>query len=247
MGSKVQMRFHKRKSPWKKIIIIVGVIIGLGIIIFMSSNLVTIEVKDTEHYTKEELQQYFVKNIFESNTFILYYKLTYGEPIDIPFVQKYDVQFVDRHTIAIDVYEKPIVGCIGYMNEYVYFDKDGKVLEVSEEKLEGVPLITGVHISEMKLYDKLVVDNNQVFKKIMALSQLINRYKLSIDKVTFDSSLNVTLVAKDVRVLLGNRKTYDEPISELTQMLPKLKNRKGELDMIDFELGQKQTIFREDK
>ena len=37
-----------------------------------------------------------------------------------------------KNTVTVQVYEKSVAGCIEYMENYVYFDKDGIVLETSK-------------------------------------------------------------------------------------------------------------------
>lgn len=42
------------------------------------------------------------------------------------------------------MYEKNIVGYVHYLGKNVYFDKDGIVVESSDQEIEGVPLIKGL-------------------------------------------------------------------------------------------------------
>lgn len=244
MGDKIQMRYHKKTSPVKKIMIVVVLLVMVIAIFFFKFQLKNIEVSDSEYYTKEEITNYVKTDMWDKNTVFFYLKHRFGDQIDIPFVQAIETKYVDSNTIKLVVHYKKIVGCVSYMNENIYFDKDGQVLEISKEAIENIPLYTGISFEKMNLYEPLAVKDNTVFSKIVDISQLLLRHKLTVDKVGFDLNQNVTLYTKDIKVLLGNRTTYDEAIAELTGILPKLEGLKGELDMTEFEPGQKNIPFR---
>lgn len=244
MGDKIQMRFRKRTSSLKKFLIVLCILTILAAIFFFMFRLKNIEVSESEYYTQEDLTRYVKNSVWDNNTLFFYFKLKFGDKIDIPFVQKIDTQYVDSNTVKLIVYYKKIVGCVNYMNEYIYFDKDGQVLEISEEAVDSIPLFTGINFKRMNLYEPLAVEDNTVFSKIVDISQLLTRYELTMDKVSFDINQNVTLYTKDIKILLGNRTSYDESIAELTGILPKLEGLKGECDMTDYSPEQKNIPFK---
>ncbi|MDO5293365.1 MAG: cell division protein FtsQ/DivIB [bacterium] len=247
MGGRVQMRFFRRWSLLKKISVVFGMIIIMLLLFYFSFSLKNIEIDECAYYTKDELLKYIQTDGWDHNTVLFCLDHKFSEQIEIPFIQKVTVEYVNKNSVKIRLYEKPIVGCIEYMNEYIYFDKDGKVLEISSNRLSDITLYGGVSFSEMHIYDTLAVKDNEVFKKIMDLSQLISKYQVTIDEVMFDPSQNVKLYADQIQVLLGNRTSYEDQIAELVNMMPKLIGLKGELDMRDFKAGQSSTIFKEMK
>ncbi len=244
MGDKIQMRYRKKTSPVKKFLIIIGILGVLLIIFCVKFRLKNIEVSESEYYTKEEITSYIKNSVWDNNTLLLYFKLRFKDKIEIPFVQKLEVDYVNSNTLKIEVYYKKIVGCVNYMNENIYFDKDGQVLEISEDAIENIPVFTGINFKRMNLYEPLGVEDKSVFSRIMNISQLLSRYELTIDKVGFDLDQNVTLYTKDIKVMLGNRTSYDESIAELTGILPKLVDLKGELDMSEYTSGQSNIPFK---
>ena len=244
MGDKIQMRYRKKTSPMKKFLIIIGVLCVFVAIFCFKFQLKNIEVSESEYYTKEEITSYIKSGFLDNNTLFLYLKLRFGDEIEIPFMQKIETEYVDSNTLRLKLHYKKIVGCVNYMNEYIYFDKDGQVLEISEKPIENIPLFSGVNFKRMNLYEPLGVEDSSVFKRIVNISQLLTRFELTIDKVSFDASQNVTLYTKDIKILLGNRTSYEESIGELTGILPKLEGLKGELDMTEFTFGQNNIPFK---
>ncbi|SES62465.1 cell division protein FtsQ/DivIB [[Clostridium] polysaccharolyticum] len=207
-----------------------------------------LQITGCGYYTEEEITDRFQHSVFDKNTIIFYIKYKFFRNVSIPFVDGYDMDFVSQNKIHINIYEKSIKSCMKYMGEYFYLDKDGTIVEVSEEKVDGVPLVTGIHFQTLDLHEKLQIDDPSLFRTILAISNLIERYKLDIDKIYFNYRYEVTLYSGQVKILLGKKKYYDMQIADLTNILPiaKEKNLKGVLDMVEYTGDQNKIIFRED-
>jgi cell division protein FtsQ len=225
-----------------KILIICLVLIIIGIILFISCRVDTVIIEGTSHYTEEELKQKVMTQKTDENTILLYLRYKYGKVESIPFVEDIHIKIVNKNTVKIQVYEKVITGCIEYMGNYMYFDKDGIVVESSADKLEGIPFIKGLKFNQIILYKKLKVQKKSLFQVILNLTQLVQKYELNIDTIEFDSDYEVTLYKGDIEILLGKRDTYDEQLAELKNLLPKAKGKKIILDMQDFKEGQDRVI-----
>jgi cell division protein FtsQ len=227
-----------------KLLLICLLILIPAFVLFVTCRLETVIVEGSSHYTKEEIQQKIITKKTDGNTLLLYLRLKYGKVESIPFVEDIDMELVNKNTIKIQVYEKVITGCIEYMGGYMYFDKDGIVVESSNEKLSGVPFVTGLKFNSIVLYEKLEVQKEQLFNVILNLTQLIQKYELDVETIRFNTDLEVTLKCGDVKVLLGQRETYDEQIAELKDLLPSAIGKKLKIDMVDFKEGQDKIIAR---
>jgi cell division protein FtsQ len=202
-------------------------------------------VVGSRQYTPEQITAELVKTKLDSNSLYLYLKHRYFEDVMIPFVEKIDVTMTDTHTITIYVYEKMVAGCVEFMGEYMYFDKDGIVVESSTKKLEEIPVIKGLKFDKIMLSEKLVVQKDELFDVIINLTQLIQKYELDVDKITFSNDYEVTLDCGDIRVLLGKKSTYDEALSELKNILAEAKDMKITLDMRNYVKGTQNIIGKQ--
>lgn len=240
----------KGKIIVKIVIVLVLLLILLGLAFgkkYFKINEITIT--GNEYYTEEEIREKVFSGHGTGNSLYLYLKYKYGKAEDIPFIQKIDVDMISNHEVQINVYEKSIVACIQYMGEYLYFDKDGIIMESSSKQKKGIPVISGVKFTSMNLNQKLEVEDDTIFKTILDISQLINRYKLKMQKIVFNQEREVTLVTDDIKVQLGKKDEYDAQIAELSKLLPKAikKKLKGTLNMENYEEGQGQIIFTEER
>jgi len=227
-----------------KLLILCLVIIIPAFILFVTCRLDTVIVEGSTHYTNEELQGKVITKKTDWNTILLYLRYKYGKVDSIPFVEDIDIELVNKNTVKIHVYEKVITGCIKFMGGYMYFDKDGIVVESSNEKLDEVPFITGLSFNQIILYEKLDIQKKSLFNIILNLTQLIKKFELKIDTIQFNSNYEVTLYSGDNKILLGKRDTYDEQIAELKNVLPYAEGKKLILDMKDFKEGQNEIISK---
>ena len=157
-----------------------------------------------------------------------------------------DVEVIGADSIRIMVYEKTLAGCVSYIGNYMYFDREGIVVESSAELTDGVPEITGLHFDYVRLYEKLPVEKEEVFQQILNLTQLLGKYEINADKIYFDHDMNVTLYFGQARVRIGGAENIDEKIMQLSVMVPAIEGKSGVLDMSDFDENTKSLTFEPD-
>ncbi len=227
-------------------LILILLILGIPCILFISTFYIKkIEVVGTRRYTSEQITGELIKTKLDSNSLYLYLKHQYFMDVRLPFVEKIDVKMTDTHTITVYVYEKMVAGCIEFMGQYMYFDKDGIVVESSSKRLTDIPVINGLKFNKIMLSEKLEVQKNELFDVIINLTQLIHKYELKVDKITFSSDYEVTLDCKDIRVLLGKKSTYDEALSELKNILAEAEGMEITLDMRNYVKGTQNIIGKQ--
>lgn len=244
--------FQKKEKKVQKnirILIVISCVFGSCLFISLLAScfqLKKVEVTGCHYYTQEEIADEFKQSFFDDNTIVFYLKYKFFKDISIPFVDGFDMDFVNRNKIHINIYEKAMISCIKYMGEYLYLDKDGTIVETSTEKMGDIPLITGLTFDEMSLHGKLKVRDDSIFDTILAISLLIQRYQLEIDKIYFNYNYEVTMYSGKIKILLGKQKYYDTQIADLKNILPiaKKKNLSGVLDMEDYTGDQSTVILR---
>lgn len=228
--------------------IILGICLILvcgGILIVSQFKIETIQVTGNIHYTDEEIIQMVVGEGYGQNTLVLYLKNKLQPMEPIPFVEKVDVEYISNHVITITVYEKALAGCVKFMNEYMYFDKDGVVLESSTRKMSDIPCITGIHFDTMVMYEPLPIEDKDFFFTVLTLTQLLQKYDLQVDDVRFTSQNEIVLYYQEIKILLGDGSNLEEQISELGNILQSIDGKSGTLYMKDYTIEKGEVVFRE--
>ena len=190
-----------------------------------------IEVEGNKRATAEEIKDYIFDKSYDTNTLVFYLKSKFEKKKSIPFVATYDIDMVSSTKVKVTIYEKDIVGYLQYMGSYIYFDKDGIVVESSSELIEDVPLVTGLNFDSFVLNEKLPVYNEDVFDMILDLTQNIRKYKLIVDKIYISEEYESTLYIGKVKVLLGSSDDINQKLSDLYDMHKQLEGKSGTLDM----------------
>ena len=149
---------------------------------------------------------------------------------------KLDITYVDKHTVSVDVYEKSVAGCIEYMESYVYFDKDGIVLETAKQKYDDVPYIKGLTVKSWQMDEKLPIENKKKFDMILNITQLIDKYDLDIQGIEFTADGEVILWHKNVEIELGDGSNIAIQLMNLGNILDTdgLGDKTGTLYMKDY-------------
>lgn len=204
-----------------------------------------IYVTGNTHYTNEEIIDMVLDDKPSHNSLFLSLKYRNKSIEDIPFIEKVDVDIVSRDTIRINVYEKAIAGYFAHLGRYMYFDRDGIVVESSFETSDEVPEVMGLSFDYIIMYEKLPTPNEAIFEEILDITQLLSKYNLRADKIFFDSEYNVYLYFGGVEVSLGTRDYIDEKIIQLQYILPELEGKNGILEMKDFDDSTKNITFEE--
>lgn len=192
-----------------------------------------VEVTGNEHYDDDVIAEWILNDEYSWNTLYVYLKYRFKEPESIPFVDTMEISMEIPHTIQIHVYEKGILGYVylDSLGQNAYIDKDGFVVEISSEVIEGVPKITGLSLESVVLYEKLPIKSKTVLKNLMTITQTLKKYGLVPDTICYERDNTYTLEYQSVRVLLGAAENINEKILRLTYILPELEGLSGTLHL----------------
>ena len=227
--------------------ILTGLLVILGGLIYIKCNytVTNVYVEGNTYYTDQEIVDMVMKGRFSHNSIFLAMKYRDKSIENIPFVEKMDVHILSPDTIRINVYEKALAGYVEYLGRYMYFDRDGTVVESSPEKANDVPQVMGLQFNYVVMYKKLPVDNQDIFAEILDITQLLNKYNLKADRIFFDSDYNVYLYFDKIEVSIGNEDNIDEKIIQLQYILPSLSGKNGVLEMNDYDENTQNVTFKE--
>ena len=211
----------------------------LFLVLLCSIRLTNVTVKGNSRYTAQEVEDMVFPRFMDRNTVYCLIADKLGREKSLPFVQNYDIQITGPFSCDLVIYEKNVVGYVRFMSSCMYFDKDGMIVESSEERLPGVPEVSGLQFGHIVLNQKLPVADDGLFNEIMNITQQLDYYGIACEKLQFDADRNITLILSGgaIDVNLGNEKEIDPKLSVLNDMLPKLEGLSGTLDLSSYEEG----------
>lgn len=214
------------------VVVIGAAVSGAGYYIMKTYTIKTVYVEGNVHYTEDEIKDIVMDGAFGNNSLYLSMKYRNKGVVNVPFVDVMDVKVLAPDTIKIIVYEKALTGYVKYMDTYMYFDKDGYVVESSGVRTAGVPQIMGLDFDYLVVGHELPVKDRSVFSNILNVTRLLNKYELGADKLLFGENGEITAYFGNVKVSFGNDvNTLGNKIMLLPELLPNLEGRSGTLQM----------------
>lgn len=226
-------------------VVLLAVVLGAGVYIKTSYTIQTVYVEGNVHYTEDEIKAIVMDGPLGNNS--LYLSLKYKDRgiEGIPFVDVMDVDILAPDTIKIIVYEKALTGCVKYLDTYIYFDKDGTVVESSETRTVGVPQIMGLIFDYAVVGEVIPVEDADIFNNILNITKLLQKYNLTSDKIYINKSNEITIYFENVKVALGNdAATLEDKLMRLPSLLPQLEGKNGTLQMQTYDEDGGKYIFK---
>ena len=231
---KEERRRKKRRKIGLYILLILILLIAAGVFIVM--NVFTVEnvvVEGNELYSSTQIENMVLNDEYSWNSLYVDLKYRFVDIGEVPFVDTMEVSLDNPHTVHIKVYEKGMLGYL-YINsigQNAYFDKDGFVVETSTEVIDGVPKITGISCEEVVLYEKLQLENSDILRDLLNLTQTLKKYDLLPDEIQYDSNMEPVLYYGTIQVKIGSEDNLSQKVVRLSIILPQLDGLSGTLHL----------------
>ena len=231
---KEERRRKKRRKIGLYILLILILLIAAGVFIVM--NVFTVEnvvVEGNELYSSTQIENMVLNDEYSWNSLYVDLKYRFVDIGEVPFVDTMEVSLDNPHTVHIKVYEKGMLGYL-YINsigQNAYFDKDGFVVETSTEVIDGVPKITGISCEEVVLYEKLQLENSDILRDLLNLTQTLKKYNLLPDEIQYDSNMEPVLYYGTIQVKIGSEDNLSQKVVRLSIILPQIDGLSGTLHL----------------
>ena len=225
---------------YKKIFICIIILFLLIFVPYFWFHIDTVKIEGTEVYTEEEIKASVFSRKFSDNSLILRLYNKFLGINRLPFVEDIDINYESHDTVVLYVYDKTISGCIKYMGQYVYFDKEGRVLESLPKRRQNVPVVTGIKFGDFAIGEKFKVEDSSLFDAIMNVSLLISHYGINVKRIHINNG-GVKIYSGNVQVHLGKKKLYNDQLAALSEVLNTTNEEKlsGTIDMENYKQGDK--------
>lgn len=155
------------------------------------------------------------------------------------------------NTIELYITERKVSYQINYSNSYIYLDKQGYILEISEEK-KDIPIIKGLSTVRdniqigQRLKEEDLVKLNVVIEITNYCKYNTIENKLTSIDVTYEKNYILNFEEDKKIVYLGDASNLSERLSMLKPILKNEKGKKGKIFM-NGDLKEDKVYFREEK
>lgn len=225
-------------------VVIIGIVLLFAVILILSIRISEIKVTNSnKRYTDQQIIDMLFPGQKDRNTAYCYLKDLFRPHEQIPFVEDYELVFNGLNQVEIIVYEKSVVGYVSYMSSYMYFDKDGIIVESANSRVAGIPWVTGLKFGQIVLYQPLPVESSTIFGEILNLTQILSIYEIEVDKIQYNSHGEAVLYIDELEIVIGGNEGINGKVAELNDMLPLLEGRAGTLLLNTYTDTDANTMF----
>lgn len=146
--------------------------------------------------------------------------------------------------LTINIKERELIGYVPYVQQFLYIDTEGIVVDSQSEYTNPLPLIEGLNFSNFTLGEQILVDNNNAFTVAMQITNIMYEKDILNNVVRFDiSDINdIHLYIGEVDVIFGSPENITTKINTLEEIFKSLSlTEKGYLYIDDI---SKDPIFK---
>lgn len=232
---KRKQRIRQRRIQIFKRIVLVMLILGIlcggtYAIVVNVFRVKNISFSGNTWNSDEDMKKYIFKDKYDYNSIVIAFKSKYMKKPQIPYVETYELKVNWPDDIVINVYEKKIMGYVKNGSANMYFDKDGIVVDTSEEVLKNVPEVVGIKTGSIVLHQPINTKMKNTFVYVTEIKQQLDKHKLSVEKIVFEEG-ELYMKSDDIKIKMGQPEYLTEKVFEYSQLVSKLKGKKGTLHL----------------
>lgn len=247
------MRKKRRNAQHRRvgltIFLVILLLAALGTVmvwkVFVVKN---VEVVGNEIYADEQIENWVLNDEYSWNSLYVYFKNKFHKTEEIPFVDSMEITLKSPQTLQIKVVEKGVLGYIYIpsLGQNAYFDKDGFVVELSSEVIEGVTKISGLSVQEAVLYEKLPLESSSILRTLLTVTQLLKKYDRVPDIILVQNN-DVLLSYGEIQVNIGGGTSLNEKILRMDQIFPQLEGLTGTLHLETWTENSTDIYFKKEE
>lgn len=242
----------RRRKKFKILKIIIGLILVcflLAVIIcFGVFRIKTVEIVGNTRNTEAKIEKSVLSGPFSSSSLLMSWLKKKYEPDNLSFVESVQVEMVARDTVRIHVSETQIIGYVKYLDCYMYFDKNGIVVESqvaetrdqsdmgsSESAEETATTVTPT----ATVSPTTTVGENSSSVSGTSTSDSDNATSLSVTDVPYITGLSFDSVALNEKIPVEDDSVFNT-IQGLTRMVTKYNIKP---DRVEFDEKYNMTLY----
>ncbi len=206
-----------------------------------------ITVEGNTLYTDDEIKTMLIDGQYPKNAaYEWLWNLVYPKK-NVEFVDGFSVNMTSLSTLNIVVTEKSWVGYLAMNDgEYVYFDGDGYVVEVSERLVSTGILVTGLDLEEAEIGQEVELSSGEL-SLLVQLLKAREKYELDFTSISFDSLGYATVDYGDIFICFGTIDNFESKIERMNIILPQLEGQKGTLHLETWTEDYTDIVFEIDE
>lgn len=189
-----------------------------------------------------EVLAWLAEDDFTDNALYTWIKYNFFEEEFPVQVEDVIVKFKRPWSLVFTIIDKTLVGGALVEEEFVYYDREGVVLLKSVEQLEDILFFEGFMVESAELYEKIPVEDIEVFDNMVELSVLLDSEGLALDELRHEEN-NIIAKFAGIEIMFGSG-NYELKIKQLEPILQELEGQEGVLDLKNYQSSDDMITFK---
>lgn len=243
-----QKKTSKIIATFLLVFICIGVIAGC--LTTSTFDVTYVKVDDGENVMSNEIHRYF-SQVKGKNTFLINLEELEQNIQNHPYIYKAEVSRILPSGLEVNYKEKVPYAIIKYIESYVLIDKYGSILEIKKEnENKNLPIIYGIEAENFVPGSRLEHIASLKFENAVYLLETAKHvsfnYTISEINYTDSEEIRLSIEEQNIQIIYGavKREILNDKMAYLNEILKKLGNKKGTLDISSTNYSEK-VIFTE--
>ena len=240
-------RKKKRNRRRRRVLMalpIILVILIVGCLVFCRVQ--KLEIEGNRRVSDEEIKTLINWEAYHGNTLLLWFMNRKVDVSEVELLAGVNVSIAGPQTVRVEVNEQTLVGCIEIGSQYFYVNENGMVVLVQPDKLQEVPVLSGLEVEKAEAGEYLKAADQEGLDDMLHIADSMESYEVSVESIEQMEDNKYFAQMGSIKVLLGRDIYMDEKISELRDLLPELENLSGTLHLEDYDSTKDSIIFTKD-
>ena len=215
---------------------ILKIIISIFIVLLLINILLKVKIKKIDIIGNDRISDaQIITSIFENesdrSSIVFFIKNKFKKKKNIKSISTYDIEWVTPFSIIIRVNENKAIAFMKRDLKNVYFDKDGVVLEVTNERKPNIVEVIGVSFSNYEKGDKIEIANKKILKAILNITSFLHEHELKAELIEIKQNDSIKIYMGNIVADMGNTDNMEVKLLRLNDIYPKISHLSGTLDL----------------
>lgn len=212
------------------------ILISIFAVVLLINTLLRVKIKSIDIIGNDKISDaQIVTSIFENesdrSSIVFFLKNKFKKKRKIQSISSYDIEWVTPFSIIIRVNENKAIAFMKRDLKNIYFDKDGVVMEVTEERKPDIVEVIGVSFSNYEKGDRIEMPNKKIFKAILNITSFLFEHELRAELIEIKQNENIKVYMDNIVADMGNTDNMEIKLLRLNDIYPKISHLKGTLDL----------------
>lgn len=212
-------------------VLIVLIVIVLTITIFFNMRIQNVEVKGNVMQSDVEIVSKIFEKEIDKSPVIFFLRDKFNKHKKIEYIDKYTIRWHSPVSVTITVSEKPAIAYVRTDLKNVYFDRDGVINEVTNERKLNVIEVSGINFKSYEKGERIEAKDAKLVNAILDITRNLHDNNLPAEFLEVDKDGKISVSVGSIVARLGDTRNMEIKLQRLNDIYKEIKDLSGVLSL----------------